>query len=64
MRDYHKITTQTKGMALFILEGHNLTETSKEFGLSRDAIRNRLKLIGFTYTDLVEMRKKKSEQAR
>lgn len=64
MYNYDKIAKQAESMALFILDGHNLNETSDEFGISKEAIRYRLKLIGLTCTDLEKARKERSKQAR
>lgn len=48
---------EAKGMAQYILEGHNLQETADEFGVQKTQVRRRLKLIGYTVTDLIEARK-------
>lgn len=52
---------EAKVMAYFIIEGHNLDETASEFGVKKRDVRIRLKLIGYTYADLVEIRKAKKQ---
>lgn len=55
---------EAKCMAYFILEGHNQQQTADEFNTTRKTVTKRLKLIGHTYADLVEIRearKKKGE---
>lgn len=47
---------EAKGMAHFIVEGHSLQETADEFGVKKEEVRRRLKLIGYTFTDLTEIR--------
>lgn len=49
-------------MAYFILEGHSLDETASEFGVKKRDVRRRLKLIGYTFTDLVEIRKSRKNK--
>lgn len=51
---------EAKSMAQFILEGHDEQETADEFGTGRTTVRRRLKSIGHTYADLVEMREKRT----
>lgn len=53
---------EAKGMAYFILEGHSLDETASEFGVKKRDVRRRLKLIGYTFTDLVEVRKSRKNK--
>lgn len=53
---------EAKGMAYFVIEGHSLVETAKEFGVSKKMVKKRLKIIGYTYADLVEIRKARKEK--
>lgn len=55
---------ENKAMVYFILQGHGETETAKEFEINRSTLRHRLKKMGYTYADLVEMRESKKKQSR
>ncbi len=39
-----------------VKEGLSEAETAKEFGTSKDMVRRRIKMLGYTYADLVELR--------
>lgn len=54
---------EAKCMAHFILEGHDEQETADEFDTSRETVRRRLKMLGYTYADLVEFRETKKKEA-
>lgn len=46
-----------RGMFMCIVkEGLSEAETAKEFNTSKDMVRRRLKMLGYTYIDLVELR--------
>lgn len=51
---------EARCMAQFILEGHDEQQTADEFDTSRETVRRRLKSIGHTYADIVEIRKKRT----
>lgn len=48
---------EAKSMTEYILNGHSETETANEFGVTPVTVRRRLKMLGYTYADLVEFRK-------
>lgn len=48
---------EAKSMTEYILNGHSEIETANEFGVTPLTVRRRLKMLGYTYADLVEFRK-------
>lgn len=55
---------ESKEMARFILKGHSEKETAEEFNVSCGTVRNRLKWIGYTYADLLELRESRLANAK
>lgn len=53
---------EARSMVQFILEGNNEKETAEEFNVSHEIVRRRIKLLGYTYEDLVECKNKNSSK--
>lgn len=52
-----------RGMVMCIVkEGLSEAETAKEFNTSKDMVRRRLKMLGYTYADLVDMREARKKK--
>lgn len=49
---------EAKEMANCILRGSSIEQTAKEFETSTETVRRRIKLLGYTSQDLVEIREK------
>lgn len=47
---------ETRGMIHCILEGNSEIETAKSYGVSVGTVRNRLKRMGYTAEELIELR--------
>lgn len=49
----------------YIIEGHSKVETGEEFGIRPQSVDKKLKAIGYTYADLVELREeRKNKEAK
>ena len=45
-----------------VKEGLSEAETAKEFETSKNMVRRRLKMLGYTYADLVELREARKKE--
>lgn len=50
---------EAKSMVQYILEGHSKKETKQEFRVNDRTLDRRLLGLGYTFADLVEIRKEK-----
>lgn len=53
---------EAKGMALMIFDGYSKDETAEAFDVSKRTVERRLKMIGRTYRELVEIREKRKKK--
>ncbi|MCI9016789.1 MAG: helix-turn-helix domain-containing protein [Clostridia bacterium] len=51
---------EARAMKEYALQGHNLTQIGEEFGVSRNTVARRLKLLDIMIEDIKKIKKEKS----